>query len=174
MVSWCICVLFISLFFFFKQKTAYEMRISDWSSDVCSSDLAADQHARALFNRKGDPKRAGRNDGGQSARPSLREDDRVRAVQYDSIVQVIAHGARQHPPLDIASLADQVVRPVPVAHMLHVLFDDRPLVEIGRHIMRRRADDLHAARMGLMIGFRALETAQEAMVDVDAAARQKG
>src|SRR3546814_9977229 len=26
-------------FFFFKQKTAYEMRISDWSSDVCSSDL---------------------------------------------------------------------------------------------------------------------------------------
>src|SRR3546814_7127655 len=28
------------LIFFFKQKTAYEMRISDWSSDVCSSDLA--------------------------------------------------------------------------------------------------------------------------------------
>src|SRR3546814_1305170 len=30
------------LFFFFKQKTAYEMRISDWSSDVCSSDLPQD------------------------------------------------------------------------------------------------------------------------------------
>src|SRR3546814_8725080 len=29
----------LCLFFFFKQKTAYEMRISDWSSDVCSSDL---------------------------------------------------------------------------------------------------------------------------------------
>src|SRR3546814_6581934 len=29
----------IGFFFFFKQKTAYEMRISDWSSDVCSSDL---------------------------------------------------------------------------------------------------------------------------------------
>src|SRR3546814_5852102 len=29
----------LSRFFFFKQKTAYEMRISDWSSDVCSSDL---------------------------------------------------------------------------------------------------------------------------------------
>src|SRR3546814_2948946 len=28
-------------FFFFKQKTAYEMRISDWSSDVCSSDLSS-------------------------------------------------------------------------------------------------------------------------------------
>src|SRR3546814_1855553 len=37
------------LFFFFKQKTAYEMRISDWSSDVCSSDLglvAAEQHSK--------------------------------------------------------------------------------------------------------------------------------
>src|SRR3546814_6501923 len=30
---------FLVFFFFFKQKTAYEMRISDWSSDVCSSDL---------------------------------------------------------------------------------------------------------------------------------------
>src|SRR3546814_3515577 len=34
------CIFTLSLFFFFfKQKTAYEMRISDWSSDVCSSDL---------------------------------------------------------------------------------------------------------------------------------------
>src|SRR3546814_9167456 len=31
--------------FFFKQKTAYEMRISDWSSDVCSSDLLGDARA---------------------------------------------------------------------------------------------------------------------------------
>src|SRR3546814_910438 len=43
-------------FFFFKQKTAYEMRISDWSSDVCSSDLfftadpRAGRDAAALFN----------------------------------------------------------------------------------------------------------------------------
>src|SRR3546814_16703750 len=34
-MSMCI----VGVFFFFKQKTAYEMRISDWSSDVCSSDL---------------------------------------------------------------------------------------------------------------------------------------
>src|SRR3546814_9496921 len=32
-------ILYLCFFFFFKQKTAYEMRISDWSSDVCSSDL---------------------------------------------------------------------------------------------------------------------------------------
>src|SRR3546814_8732837 len=35
--------MFLYFFFFFKQKTAYEMRISDWSSDVCSSDLLARQ-----------------------------------------------------------------------------------------------------------------------------------
>src|SRR3546814_8869628 len=35
----------VLVFFFFKQKTAYEMRISDWSSDVCSSDLTGDASA---------------------------------------------------------------------------------------------------------------------------------
>src|SRR3546814_9650443 len=34
-------VLLLFVFFVFKQKTAYEMRISDWSSDVCSSDLTS-------------------------------------------------------------------------------------------------------------------------------------
>src|SRR3546814_5514637 len=38
-------------FFFFKQKTAYEMRISDWSSDVCSSDLPDDSGAWAARAR---------------------------------------------------------------------------------------------------------------------------
>src|SRR3546814_5926738 len=48
--SACFVSLMVYLFFFFKQKTAYEMRISDWSSDVCSSDLAlrAAQHLDAL------------------------------------------------------------------------------------------------------------------------------
>src|SRR3546814_7621928 len=43
----CFCILF---FFFFKQKTAYEMRISDWSSDVCSSDLS--DFRRQFGNRR--------------------------------------------------------------------------------------------------------------------------
>src|SRR3546814_5149845 len=48
-------------FFFFKQKTAYEMRISDWSSDVCSSDLA-------LINEIG---RYITSAGGKRLRPAL-------------------------------------------------------------------------------------------------------
>src|SRR3546814_3958529 len=47
--------MFVLCFFFFKPKTAYEMRISDWSSDVCSSDLAP-----ALLTR-GDLKQKGRD-----------------------------------------------------------------------------------------------------------------
>src|SRR3546814_7165361 len=39
-----VIVFWYLLFFFFKQKTAYEVRISDWSSDLCSSDLADDDH----------------------------------------------------------------------------------------------------------------------------------
>src|SRR3546814_12255411 len=43
--------MFVCVVFFFKQKTAYEMRISDWSSDVCSSDLVADVARLTGFNR---------------------------------------------------------------------------------------------------------------------------
>src|SRR3546814_5298708 len=49
----------LCFFFFFKQKTAYEMRISDWSSDVCSSDLktglAWASKARATYEGKDVP-----------------------------------------------------------------------------------------------------------------------
>src|SRR3546814_8991701 len=50
------------VFFFFKQKTAYEMRISDWSSDVCSSDLAGPQ---ARDRTDGACLRLGRRHGGR-------------------------------------------------------------------------------------------------------------
>src|SRR3546814_2794315 len=42
MVAWAVvllCVVSVEMLFLIKQKTSYEMRISDWSSDVCSSDL---------------------------------------------------------------------------------------------------------------------------------------
>src|SRR3546814_6721113 len=47
------CDVFVG-FFFFKQKTAYEMRISDWSSDVCSSDLGCG-HTTTTFRYRNRP-----------------------------------------------------------------------------------------------------------------------
>src|SRR3546814_18186843 len=48
MIVFCVYL----LFFFFKQKTAYEMRISDWSSDVCSSDLCQQPSARNAGSKR--------------------------------------------------------------------------------------------------------------------------
>src|SRR3546814_10872374 len=50
-LMYCNCILF--LFFFFKQKTAYEIRISYWSSDVCSSDLTRRAAHRLPAQRRG-------------------------------------------------------------------------------------------------------------------------
>src|SRR3546814_8156358 len=46
-----LCLVYVFCFFFFKQKTAYEMRISDWSSDVCSSDLSSCRTRRSSGGR---------------------------------------------------------------------------------------------------------------------------
>src|SRR3546814_2455827 len=57
---WCLlCFIMLFLFFFFKQKTAYELRISYWSSDVCSSDLVANVNAN--FDLIGFAYRVGRD-----------------------------------------------------------------------------------------------------------------
>src|SRR3546814_6380802 len=67
------------VFFFFKQKTAYEMRISDWSSDVCSSDLSREtRHARRRERR--DVRR--NRDHLKPLRDAQRRDDRVRQDGY--------------------------------------------------------------------------------------------
>src|SRR3546814_7439947 len=50
-----VVLLFLFVVFFFKQKTAYEMRISDWSSDVCSSDLRVQSAGGAVYLRANEP-----------------------------------------------------------------------------------------------------------------------
>src|SRR3546814_16014034 len=60
----------IFAFFFFKQKTAYEMRISDWSSDVCSSDLSCFEGYRKEERRMSVSIRLAR--GGAKKRPYYR------------------------------------------------------------------------------------------------------
>src|SRR3546814_12430628 len=62
-------------FFFFKQKTAYEMRISDWSSDVCSSDLPEQPGPSQLVDRQGHGRRFADREGRATAWGDRRYDD---------------------------------------------------------------------------------------------------
>src|SRR3546814_8926498 len=78
------------LFFFFKQKTAYEMRISDWSSDVCSSDL----HRHSQCPRCEWPHRAGIGIPAARAVPAAR---RRRGLPRDRLPAV---RRRQHQRCD--------------------------------------------------------------------------
>src|SRR3546814_7840541 len=82
MCDWCCFVLIF--FFFFKQKTAYEMRISDWSSDVCSSDLAADDVHRHFVGAAvlGPAQRADRaGDAGMQVAAGAGDDARGRSEE---------------------------------------------------------------------------------------------
>src|SRR3546814_19577674 len=98
----------IGLFFFFKQKTAYEMRISDWSSDVCSSDLRFDfgrcaqwWYSRVVFRPN------------QAKTPSLVQAGRStpRAFVYDSDERCNGRaGCDRVAPIKQSSLVEQSYR----------------------------------------------------------------
>src|SRR3546814_17593092 len=79
MVSLCssmyLLIIFV-VFFFFKQKTAYEMRISDWSSDVCSSDLFAQRYDRRVRPNSRESEKISQ-DGHRSAAQSQHQRDAV-------------------------------------------------------------------------------------------------
>src|SRR3546814_2744759 len=78
-------------FFFFKQKTAYEMRISDWSSDVCSSDLIGAivggvEGARPVVARQADAAE-GRGGGGTVGR-AVPVDDAGARIGPELVVEL--------------------------------------------------------------------------------------
>src|SRR3546814_4196160 len=86
------------VFFFFKQKTAYEMRISDWSSDVCSSDLLRILRPRVqLQRRSGAPAVRQRADAAVERNPSLGVSEQASssrgrvAVVASSIAGLLRH-----------------------------------------------------------------------------------
>src|SRR3546814_7116188 len=97
--------------FFFKQKTAYEMRISDWSSDVCSSDLLvgvdANAHRQAL------------DDLGEVARGVVWRDSRIadatgRPQAFHGSLQ---YGTRQGVHLDVHRLSGPYTRQLRLAEV---------------------------------------------------------
>src|SRR3546814_9774058 len=94
------------LFFFFKQKTAYELRISDWSSDVCSSDLC---HRR---RRRHAPPRHHREDSLRSlpaGSQSRKRSGGCRIEMYRSLVT----GCGAYLPAQIVTNADLASGSIP-------------------------------------------------------------
>src|SRR3546814_8903842 len=86
------------IFFFVQQKTAYEMRISDWSSDVCSSDLSVAEPDEHVGERGGIDFPVGGGvgrglpDGGSAEGPLVRvgADDVARIIVYSNEIQGLA------------------------------------------------------------------------------------
>src|SRR3546814_5328119 len=88
--------------FFFKQKTAYDVRISDWSSDVCSSDLRPDRHHRPLLVEEriwddlaGPRLQCRRDDRVEARRPRAGCDLLERRVVAEHFLQLMVEDQRQ-------------------------------------------------------------------------------
>src|SRR3546814_18022668 len=110
---------YVFIFFFFKQKTAYEMCISDWSSDVCSSDLqgkfveeAPVQHRHARHLRQFGRRSLGAAvvDRGKPAQPRLAEQGNVDAERQRAQTGVGAAIARRLFAADLLLAGRQIGR----------------------------------------------------------------
>src|SRR3546814_7454489 len=71
--------------FFFKQKTGYEMRISDWSSDVCSSDLGRPRQGPDLFPAQPD---AGATGAGRHAAGGILQRSEEHTSELQSLMRI--------------------------------------------------------------------------------------
>src|SRR3546814_11261627 len=122
------------MFFFFKQKTAYEMRISDWSSDVCSSDLGTGMDVHQPLARPRDVEQRVAT-GGHLAEPGADHDQQVAVAHPGGQLRVDADA-------DMAG----IVR-VPVVEMVLAAerSTDRQRVRLGEPSERIRGRGVPAA-----------------------------
>src|SRR3546814_15201926 len=97
--------LFVVFFFFFKQKTAYEVRISDWSSDVCSSDLAKSICPASFLHQLAAPACQAAHSAGCSARSSHCWLSCVFSV-FQAVINCLISG----PKAESASQASSLIR----------------------------------------------------------------
>jgi Amt family ammonium transporter len=100
-------------------------------------------------------------------RGGLAEDDGLVAMHQHPVFQVVAQAAGEHGLLDVLAVAHHVFRRVGVVDADDVLLDDRAGVEFAGDVVAGGADQLDAARVGLVVRLGAGEAGQEAVVDVD-------
>src|SRR3546814_20853917 len=138
-VSYVICR-YVYLFFFFKQKTAYEMRISDWSSDVCSSDLA--EHASGdLAEHRGAAERGPDQPRpvAQQTPPQAQGEQRIPAPVGPQDLLLYVGGAQAGAGTAVlcTQARDAARMAVPLHHRTHVAPPQRG------HAAAQRADTVH-------------------------------
>src|SRR3546814_19898623 len=109
---------FIYIIFFFKQKTAYEMCISDWSSDVCSSDLGKLAQRQLSVDQTLDNQRIDDADGGcfgsrKHSRIDAAEDDHWHSQRPGRLLQRLPADSQALPPQASHIVADRLDHDVP-------------------------------------------------------------
>src|SRR3546814_16415963 len=141
------CWLFVGdLVFFFKQKTAYEMRISDWSSDVCSSDLGEGHEGLV-----GIPSVAG---GEQVERPVV---DTGRVVDVEAVVIIVGAADRDAVEGRVGHVTQGLARCLEdlAADQAVVLALEEELRGLAGHVGERFVDAARLVRVlevGILLG----------------------
>src|SRR3546814_2920740 len=100
-------MVFWFMYFFFKQKTAYEMRISDWSSDVCSSDLRASRPG-ARKDREDSSIEEGELSEGDTGRAEEQADDSPIGELKDFLVLQVKRSFLEQNKIGRASCRERV------------------------------------------------------------------
>src|SRR6202012_3559376 len=95
------------------------------------------------------------------------EHDCPRAVDDHTIFEVERECTRKHHPLHVSTDTFEVSLALAVIGARHVLIDDRPTVELRRHVVSRRPDQLHAALARSSVWIRASEGGEEGVMNVD-------
>src|SRR6266850_2697248 len=95
------------------------------------------------------------------------EDDGFVAVEEDAVFNVPANRARQCHAFHVAALFDKVFERVAVRDARDALLNDRAVIENFGDVMRRGADELHAALVGLVMRLGADKRRQERVMNVD-------
>src|SRR3546814_5675729 len=95
---------YLVFLFFFKQKTAYELRISDWSSDVCSSDLAGALAGAWYARRLGEERLLCFDMGGTTAKSCLIEQFEPELTNDFEVARIYRHKKGSGFPVTVPSV----------------------------------------------------------------------
>src|SRR3546814_2680032 len=128
------------IFFLFKQKTAYEMRISDWSSDVCSSDLST-SFAQALDQQREHP---------AVHRPAVQQQQRRAFSGFLDVQVVLLHAPRSVRSARVRGKLPALRRPTRIANAtIPSTTSTAPHTAMPRgHASCRKATPMAVAKIG--------------------------